>query len=235
MEYLETGRRHRPNATPKERDSIWHQARGYRFENGVLYKRTSDGTEKVVPRPEHHANLIRRVHQDVDHYGVKKTYSLLEPTYWWVGMFGQVQHEVAACIVCDRAKASFKVKNPQLKPLPIMGMFYRWGVDLCKMPVTFKDGNNYVIVMIEHFTKWVEHVPIPKKSSKYTAEALKRVLTMFGAPAEVLIDQGEEFEEEFAELLESLLIDHRVTSRNHPQSDGLAERMVQTIKAALRG
>jgi transposase InsO family protein len=87
--------------------------------------------------------------------------------------------------------------------------------------------------MIEHFTKWVELVPIPEMSSKYTAKALKRVLTMFGAPAEVLTDQGEEFEGKFAELLESLLIDHRVTSRNHPQSDGLAERMVQTIKVAL--
>jgi hypothetical protein len=234
MEYLETGRRHRPDATPKERDRIWHRARGYRFENGVLCKRTSEGTEKVVPRPEHRANLIRRVHQDVGHCGVKKTYSMLEPTYWWVGMFGQVQHEVAACTVCDRAKASFEVKDPQLKPLPIMGMFYRWGVNLCKMPVTFKDGNNYVVVMIEHFTKWVELVPIPEKPSKYTAEALKRVLTMFGAPAEVLTDQGEEFEGEFAELLESLLVDHRIISRNHPQVDGLAERMVQTIKAALR-
>jgi hypothetical protein len=112
--------------------------------------------------------------------------------------------------VCDsdQAKASFEVKDPQLKPLPIMGMFYRWGVDLCKMPVTSKDGNNYVVVIIEHFTKWVELVPIPEKSSKYTAEALKRVLTMFGAPVKVLTDQGEEFEGEFAELLESLLIDH---------------------------
>jgi hypothetical protein len=98
---------------------------------------------------------------------------MLEPTYWWVGMFGQVQHEVAACTVCDRAKASFEVKDPQLKPLSIMGMFYRWGVDMCKMPVTSKDGNNYVVVMIEHFTKWVELVPIPEKSSKYTAEETK--------------------------------------------------------------
>jgi hypothetical protein len=60
MEYLETGRRHRPNATPKKRDRIWHRAKGYRFENEVLYKRTSEGTEKVVPRPEHRANLIWR-------------------------------------------------------------------------------------------------------------------------------------------------------------------------------
>jgi hypothetical protein len=126
------------------------------------------------------------------------------------------------------------VKDPKLKPLPIMGMFYRWGVDLCKMPVPSKDGNRYVVVMIEHFTKWVELVPIPEKTPEHTAAALKRVLTMFGAPAEVLTDQGDEFLGVFDELLTRLMIDHRRTSRGHPQADGLAERMVQTIKKALQ-
>jgi transposase InsO family protein len=102
------------------------------------------------------------------------------------------------------------------------------------MPHTSEDGNKYVVVMIEHFTKWVELVPIPEKSSFCTAAALKGVLTRFGAPAEVLTDQGEEFQGEFAALLQKLLIDHRTTSRDHPQSDGLAERMVQVVKEALQ-
>jgi hypothetical protein len=175
------------------------------------------------------------VHQDVGHYGIKKTYLLLEPTYWWARMYGEVQYEVAACIACDRAKATFEVKDPKrLKPLPIMGMFYRWGVDLCKMPVPSKDGNQYVAVMIEHFTKWVELVPIPEKTPEYTAAALKRVLTMFGASAEVLTDQGDEFLGEFDKLLTRLMIDHRRTLRAHPQADGLAERMVHTIKKTLQ-
>jgi hypothetical protein len=41
------------------------------------------------------------------------------------------------------------------------------------------------------------------------------------------------FQGEFAELLTKLLIDHRLTSRDHWQSDGLAKRMVQTVKEAL--
>jgi hypothetical protein len=134
-------------------------------------------------------------------------------------MHEQVRFEVRACAACDRVKASFEVQDTVLKPLPIMELFYRWGVDLCKMPHTFEDGNKYVVVMIEHFTKWVELVPIPEKSSFYTAAALKGVLTRFGAPAEVLTDQGEEFQGEFAALLQKLLIDHRTTSRDHPQSD----------------
>jgi hypothetical protein len=149
-------------------------------------------------------------------------------------MFAQVRKEVSSCTVCDRVKANFEVKDPALKPLPIMGMFYRWGVDLCKMPFKSASGNIYVVVMIEHFSKWIELVPIPEKTSHHTAAALRGVLCKYGAPAEVLTDQGEEFQGEFAELLTKLLIDHRLTSRDHPQSDGLAERMVQTVKEALR-
>jgi hypothetical protein len=104
-----------------------------------------------------------------------------------------VRFEVRSCAACDHVKASFEVRDTVLKPLPIMRLFYRWGVDLCKMPHTSEDGSKYVVVMIEHFTKWVELVPIPEKSSFYTAAALKGDLTRFGAPAEVLTDQGEEF------------------------------------------
>jgi hypothetical protein len=115
--------------------------------------------------------------------------------------------EVRGCTVCDLVKASFEVRDTVLKPLPIMGLFYMWGVDLCKMPHTSEDGNKYVVVMIEHFTKWVELVPIPEKSSFYTAAALKGVLTQFEAPAEVPTNQEEEFRGESAALLQKLWVD----------------------------
>jgi hypothetical protein len=192
------------------------------------------GVDKIVPEPHLRANLIRATHLDTGHFGIKKTYSLLEPVYIWAGMYEQARFEVRDCAACDRVKASFKVRDTVLKPLSIMGLFFRWGVDLCKMPHTSEDGNKYVVVMIEHFTKWLELVPIPEKSSFYTAAALKGVLTRFGAPAKVLTDQGEEFQGEFAVLLQKLLIDHRTTSRDHPQSGEFAKRMVQVVKEALR-
>jgi hypothetical protein len=42
----------------------------------------------------------------------------------------------------------------------------------------------------------------------------------------VLTDQGREFLGEFQTLCEQAMIDHRTTSRDHPEADGLAERMV---------
>ena len=89
--------------------------------------------------------------------------------------------------------------------------------------------------MIEHFSKWIELVALSQKFARYTAAAFKdQVLARYGAPAECLTDQGTEFRGEFQSLLDEALVDHRRTSREHPQADGLAERMVQTIKRALR-
>ena len=50
------------------------------------------------------------------------------------------------------------------------------------------------MVCIKHFTKWVELTPLPSKSSKDSAQGLlEGVLSCYGAPEEVLTDQGREF------------------------------------------
>jgi hypothetical protein len=48
-------------------------------------------------------------------------------------------------------------------------MFYHWSCDLAEeLPQTSK-GNVYIMIMIEHFSKWVELVMLPDKSSHSTS------------------------------------------------------------------
>jgi transposase InsO family protein len=124
---------------------------------------------------------------------------------------------------------------PQLQPLSIMGLGYRWSLDFAgPLPVTPR-YNKYVLVIIEHFSKWIELVALPDKFSEGAAYSfLDCVLSRFEAPTEVLTDQGREFLGEFQTLYEQAMIDHHTTSRDHPEADGLAERMVQTVKRGLR-
>jgi hypothetical protein len=83
------------------------------------------------------------------------------------------------------------------------------------------------MIMIKHFSKWVELVALPNKSSYSTNHIfLQQVLSRFGAYVECLIDQGSEFGGKFQDLLDHALIDHRWTSRDHPQVDGLEERII---------
>ncbi len=88
---------------------------------------------------------------------------------------------------------------------------------------------------VEHFPKWVKLIALPDKSSHGTSQAfLQQVLSRFGACVECLTNQGSKFKGKFQDLLDHALINHRRTSRDHPQVDGLAERMVQTCKKGLQ-
>ena len=50
----------------------------------------------------------------------------------------------------------------------------------------------------------------------------------------MLPDQGREFLGEFQAFLKYTYIDHRTTSCAHPEANGLAKHMVQTVKRALK-
>jgi hypothetical protein len=88
-------------------------------------------------------------------------------------------------------RASFNAPTPQLHPLPIMGLGYPWSLHFAGPLPLMVRHNRYVLVMVEHFSKWIELVPSFDKSREGIAYAfLDRVLCRFGAPAEVLTDQG---------------------------------------------
>jgi hypothetical protein len=70
----------------------------------------------------------------------------------------QVQALVARCVVCDRVQASFNAPMPQLQPLPIMGLGYKWSLDFAGPLPVIPRHNKYGLVMIEHFSKWIELV-----------------------------------------------------------------------------
>jgi hypothetical protein len=146
----------------------------------------------------------------------------------------QVQALVARYVVCDHVRASFNAPMPQLQPLPIMELGYKWSLDFARPLSVTSRHNKYVLVMIEHFSKWIELVALPDKFSEGAAYSfLDRVLSRFGTPAEVLMNQEREFLGEFQTLCEQAMIDHRTTSRDHSKVDGLTERMVQTMKRRL--
>ncbi len=73
-----------------------------------------------------------------------------------------------------------------------------------------------------------------KPSHNTSQTFLQQVLSRFGACVKCLIDQGSKFRGEFQDLFDHVLINHRRTSRDHPQVDGLKERMVQTCKKGLQ-
>ena len=194
-----------------ERDKIGHRITRFRCENGLLFRLWLDGIRRIVPRLDQRASLVRQIHEKFGHFGIRRTHSIMHGQYWWTGMYQQVAAYVGRCEFCYRVRSSFNTLSSQLQPLHIMGLGYHWSLDFAGPLVVTPRGTEYVLVMVEHFNKWIELVA-----------------------AKVLTDQRREFLGAFDEFCIKVLIDHRTTSWNHLEADGLAERVVQSTKRGLR-
>ena len=133
-------------------------------------------------------------------------------------MVEMVAKVVKECMSCARGKVAFRESGKNLQPLPIKGPMYRWGVDFAGPMEETNRGNRYVLVCIEHFTKWVELIPTTSKKAAEVAYQFKsQILSRYGALGEVITDQGSEFRGEFETLLARHEITHRTATRDHPR------------------
>ena len=219
---------------PAELKRARRRAKAYVWQGGVLHRLMPEGSTRICPPPADREQVVRVAHAQLGHFGSMRTAALVRIGHWWAGLTEDVRRHVACCPLCSKANVGGTARSESLNPLPIMGPFYRWGVDLCGPFPTTKRGYRYCFVAIEHFSKHVELVPIPDKRSDSTARAMLDIVARFGAPAEVLSDQGTEFQGAFEALLTQCFIDHRSTSAGHPQANGASERIVQVVKKGLR-
>ena len=83
-------------------------------------------------------------------------------------------------------------------------------------------------------TKWPEAEALPTKSAEKVAHFLLSLITRLGCFHVCISDQGREFVNSLNEkLFEIAGVEHRVSSAYHPQTNGLDERMNQTLTKAI--
>ena len=224
-----------PGVKGAERDRIRHRAAYYQWDNQGLIRRMMDGTLRRVPKPEERRELVTKIHVQHGHFGQRRTTQLVMLHHWWTGLYKDCAKVVKECEACNRVSATFNSTQPVLKPLPVRGLMYRWGLDLFGPYPESERGYKYVLVCVEHFSKWIEAFPMTCKASAEVAyHLLHGVIARYGAPAQMVTDGGGEFAGEVEELLRKCLVDHRITSAQHPQANGLAERAVGTLKRCLK-
>jgi hypothetical protein len=204
-------------------------------QGAVLVRHMPDGSTRVVPDPSARPALVVEQHVRCGHFGVRRTAAMLQTKYWWRGLRTDVQQLLRRCEHCSRVQAAFNAKPAELYPIPISSMGFRWHVDLAgPLPLTNRK-HSYVMVAVEAFSKHLEAVPMPDKTADTVAFALlQHVIAKFGAPGQVVTDNGAEFGGAFAKLLSDCHIDHCHTSPGHPQANGQAEKAVCIVKTALR-
>jgi len=95
-------------------------------------------------------------------------------------------------------------------------------------------GFGYIMVVCDHYTKWVEAYALRNLTANEAAQRLAQFIFRYGIPETILSDQGTNFQSQIlGELWDLLDVRRARTSPMHPQTDGLSERFNQTLRKML--
>jgi len=177
-----------------------------------------------------------RLHSNDCNLGAVRTTVQLKTHYYWVGLNRDVRQWCRQCAQCARAKGAPLRPHGHMQniiagaPMDFVTMDILSG-----LPVT-TDGSKYILVVCDHFTKWVEAYALPdQEASTCRRAAYDGFFSRFSYPLQIHMDQGQNFESAlFKEMCALTGVNKSSTTPFHPRSDGLTERASRTLLQMLR-
>lgn len=207
------------------------ESQHYSLVDNVLHHENSGRMCVVVPK-ELRSSLIEEAHGGLfaGHFGVKKVYDRLKRYTWWRGMRADIRRHCRSCLACATRKGTRKTFKSPLQPIPVGGPFHRVAVDILQLPQT-TNGNCYVAVFMDYFTKWPEAFAIADQRAETIAKLfVDHIVCQHGIPEELLSDRGTNFLSSLLlEVCKLLEVKKLNTSGYHPQTDGLVEKFNSTL------
>ena len=161
------------------------------------------------------------------HQGVSRTIGFISRKYWWETLREDVSAFIKECEACAKRKTGRKTVAPLGEAQVAYEFLDVVSLDIVgPLPVTEK-GNRYLLIFIDHFTRFCEAIPIARQDTETVArEFVLRIITQFGVPKKLLTDRGANFTSALIkETCKLLKIQKLQTSSYHPQANGVCERM----------
>jgi hypothetical protein len=189
--------------------------------DGLLFK----GMKLIIPKfmQQRMLDIINE-----PHLGVVKSKSRTREVIFWPGMSSQIEDKVSKCLIC----ATTQNRNPK-EPMICVDLPDRPWAKIAS-DIFVLDHSHYLLT-VDYYSKWIEIVKMTELSSKYVVSAMKSQFAKYGIPDELITDNGPQYTcQEFREFAKEYGFIHTTSSPLYLQSNGQAEKAVQTVKRLLK-
>ena len=222
--------------------TLWNEWQRLVKKEDILFRRWTsiDGSPnrlQVILPTEYRQQFIRMAHSGMTggHLGRSKTEEQVRQRAYWPNWRSQVTEEIKKCEACEQYHRGNAPKQTPLKPFLAGDSFETISIDITGKHPKSARGNEYIVTMVDHFTKWAEAFPVRVHTAPVVARVLvDNVFSRFGFPRRILTDQGREFESQlFQELCRSMDIEKVRTSPYRPSTNACVERFHRTLNSML--
>ena len=240
-------KKERPHSKTLEGDSFYLKSLYSQYErlceiDGVLYRKWDDLEaqssiyQALVPLRERRT-VLQYCHdaKTAGHLGIKKMLQKIRSSFYWPNLQTDVGQYIAGCDFCTKRKGENKTKRAPMQMVETGYPMERIATDILGELPTTKNGNEYILVVSDYYTKWTESFPMANMEAQTVARIIvDEVVSRFGVPNAIHSDQGSQFESNlFQEMCTLLGVKKTHTTPYHPQSDGMVERFNRTLTTML--
>ena len=155
---------------------IWDQ---FFVEDGVLYRlfsslENSGSVAQLVVPDSLKEEVMYGVHEGIGgrHLGVEKSVTKLKERFYWPGHYNDIQSWCANCNSCIAQKTAPPHHRAPLQPVRVAYPLEMVAVDIMGPLPKNENGNCYILVAEDYFTKWLEAWAIPNQEAKTVAQKL---------------------------------------------------------------
>ncbi len=122
---------------------------------------------------------------------------------FWHDKTKAIKKIIRACEKCQLARQTGNMRSSieEMKSIPICDLFYHVALDTVDPLLETTNGNKYVFVAIDHYSKWCKAWPVKEHDVHTAAKFLKdEVICGYGVPKYILTNNGNEWMKEFAKI-----------------------------------
>jgi len=169
------------------------------------------------------------------HLGFKKSASAVQAWAYWPTWSTDLAMHIKRCRPCSQYHRGALPRHAEMQTPTAGEPWERISLDITGPHPKSSKQNQYILTIVDHFSKWAEAIPLPNHTAPTVARALMvNVISQFGAPLQLLTDRGTEFESElFSNLMQWLGVEKLRTTIFKPSTNGIVERFHRTLNSLL--